>query len=110
MKQPAQAIRGNADAGVAHRELELEAALRTRRLRPAEIDAGQSPAADADENLAGGGKLDGVADQVDEDLPHAGDVADELGWGRRVDVAGQVEMLLRGFRSQEVKSFLNAAA
>jgi hypothetical protein len=35
--------------------------------------------ADFDDDLAFGGELDGVADEVDEDLAEAGDIADERG-------------------------------
>ena len=63
---------------------------------------------DFDDHLALVGELDGVADEVDQDLPQPGDVADQdLGDGVIHDV-GQVELLLRRLGRQQVQRFLDA--
>jgi hypothetical protein len=74
LEQPVDPVRGDADAGVADRELEQHAIRRGRR-RIAGI--GERAPAHLDRDAAARGELDGVVDEVDEHLAQAGDVADD---------------------------------
>ena len=71
-----QPVGGNADAGVAHRQLQLAAVLAYRQRDAAAL-----------------GELDGVAQQVGEDLPHAQRVAVE---GVRA-TGGVIQLQLQAF-------------
>ena len=63
---------------------------------------------DLDHDLALAGELDGVADEVDQDLPQPGDVADQdLGDGI-VHQVGQVKVLLGRLGGQQVQGLLDA--
>ncbi len=63
---------------------------------------------DFDDHLALVGELHGVADEVDQDLPQPGHVADQnLGDGV-IHQAGQVEVLLRRLGRQQVQGLLDA--
>ena len=77
-------LAGDADAGVAHREAHADLAAAAHRRRR-ELDP--------DEHLAGGGELDGVADQVDHNLAQPAGVADEGVGDGGVDVADELEPL-----------------
>src|SRR5688572_10467327 len=110
MEQPAETVRGNANARITHSELKFEPALRSRSAGSEELGANDRLAGDADEDFARMGKLDGVADEVDQNLAQAGDIADNLGWSLGVNVAGEIEIFLRGLRGQKVEGFLDATA
>jgi hypothetical protein len=75
-------LRGDADPGVGHTEVEL---------RPAVV--GRSREGDADHHFAAVGELGGVADQIVDDLPEAAHVPDEPVRDVVVDLAGDLESL-----------------
>ncbi len=78
---------GDADAGVAHREVEHGAV------------GLELVGADADDDLARAGELHRVADEVDHDLAEPHRVADQRLGHARVDVVGDLQALLvRGVR------------
>jgi len=54
------------------------------------------------------GKLDRVAEEVDQDLAHPGDIADDRGWSSFVDHVGQVEPFLGGAWRQQIQRRLDA--
>jgi hypothetical protein len=63
---------------------------------------------DADVDLALGGELDGVADEVDENLAQAERVADEAGGNFRRDKVGGLDVLGPDLGGEEVDGFLDA--
>ena len=90
----------DADAGVADREVQH---LRRPRfghrrvgLRGRVLDAGLDP----DDDLALLGELDGVADEVEQDLPQPARVADQGVGHLRLDLAGQLQPLPVGAEGQ----------
>ena len=88
LEQAVHAVGADADAGVGDRELQLVARGGVA------VALGELAGADGDGDLAAGGELDGVADEVDEDLAQAGGVGDEPRRGARVDDRGEVEALV----------------
>src|SRR5690606_904835 len=85
----------NADAGVAH----LEAQARDL--------AGAIKLADGENDLAGIGELDGVADEVEDHLTQAGRVAADAGRHVGVHVPEQFEGFATGVRALEVDGSLD---
>ena len=61
-----------------------------------------------DHDLAFVGELNGIADEIDEDLTKAGDVADEDFRDGIIDDIRKVEVFLSGFGSQEFECLFNA--
>ena len=54
------------------------------------------------------GELDGVADEVEEDLPHARGVAVEAGEDVRVDEGDEVDLVAPRGEGEEVDDFVDA--
>ena len=83
LEQPVLPVQRDADAGVAHREMQqplLRVADETRCPARGRTGccAGRAPRpGDFDDHLALVGELDGVADEIDQDLPQPGHVADQ---------------------------------
>jgi hypothetical protein len=97
LEQPRQVLGRDADAGILHRE--ADTASLVHRL-----------AVHRHEDLALVRELDGVGQQVDEDLAHARGVAHQR-LGRAVlDQVGQVQVLLQRARRHQVERVLHAAA
>ena len=92
-EQPVHPVGGDADAGVPHREGQ-----------PALVRAHRQ------DDLAGGGELHGVAEQVHEHLAQPGGVADEDGRQAGGQVARQVEALGAGLHGDQVQRALHAVA
>src|SRR5262249_1013580 len=67
---------GNADAGIGDREFQHD------------VIGGEFLGADMHDDFARVGKLDGVAHQVDNDLPEAARAANQVIWNTRLDVTG----------------------
>src|ERR1022692_4860508 len=70
LEQALDPVLRNPDAGVLHRDLKLHPAL----VNGPEIHQGRDPPG-VDRDAPGERELDGVVDEVDDDLPQAGDVA-----------------------------------
>src|SRR5690606_10176809 len=87
LEQAIHAVGADADAGVLDGELEL-VARRTVRL------TGGRGGADGEADVAVGGELDGVAEEVEEDLPQAGGVGDDPPRDLGADDDGDVERLV----------------
>src|SRR5438552_3412965 len=63
---------------------------------------------DLNDNLALMGELDGIADQVHQDLTKTGNITDQnLGDGI-IDDIGQIELFLRSFGREQIERFFNA--
>ncbi len=98
----------DADAGVLDREMDF----------PDVAGLGRDGFAERREDLAGNlegnfaavGELDGVADEVEDDLAQALVVADEAGGEIVVDDVDEVEVLLARLRGKEVDRLLDAGA
>lgn len=71
-------LQGNADAGITDAKVEVRfpGGGRTGVFR---LATGRFGEIHRDIDIALVGELDGIADEIDEDLPHAGDVADDFG-------------------------------
>ena len=65
---------------------------------------------DLDDDLAGGGEFDAVAEQVDEHLAQPGHVAEDLRRHAVVHLVGQVELLFRRLGGQQIQGVLDARA
>ena len=63
---------------------------------------------DFDHHFPVGGELDGIADEVDENLPQARDIADEDFGDAVIHAVGKVEFLLRRLGRKQVQRFLEA--
>ena len=87
LEQTVHPVLGDADPGVADREVEP---VPVARVEP--LGAGR------DHHLPALGELDRVVQQVDQDLPQPRDVADDGARRRRVEVVGEVEPLLQRAR------------
>ncbi len=98
LEQPADRLGGQADAGVAHRERELG------RRRPFAV------ARHRQHDFAALGELDGVRQQVEQDLPQPRHVAAHRRRHVALEQVGEVELLLRGARADEVERRLDALA
>ena len=100
LEQPVDEMRGDADAGVAHGEVQLVRAFGGR-------ERGRR---DVEDHLAGLGELERVADQVHQHLAQARDVADQ-GF-RHVVLAGVRELhpLARDLWPEQVERLLDAGA
>ena len=96
LKQPILARLGNADAGVRDGEPQLD------EIRSHRDAAGERC------HVAGIRKLDGVAQQVEEDLPDARDVADDLGRQRRLELVGQLQSFRECLGRQQLKRVFDA--
>ena len=90
----ARCLSGDADAGVANREVQHGAPVGLR-----------SRSFDAQDHLAALGELDGVADQVDEDLAQPARVADQ----RRRDVGAMSQASSRPFLVRPRRQSLGAS-
>src|SRR5690606_3071140 len=86
LEQPVHAVGADADPGVLDGELELVA--------QAAALAGGLLDADGEADVAVGGELDRVAEEVEEDLPQAGGVGDDPPRDVRLDHGGHVERLV----------------
>jgi hypothetical protein len=67
-------------------------------------------AADRDDDFPLCGELDRVANEIDQNLPQARDVAEDHGRHARIDEHGQIEILLVGAGSEELHRFIDALA
>ncbi len=83
-------FRGHADAGIAHPEVQLDAAVILGHL------------VNADDDLALFGELDGVVAQVDQHLPQPQRVADQGGRHVRRTVEQQLQPLVLGLHPHQV--------
>ena len=63
---------------------------------------------DFDDDFALLGELDGVADEIDQDLPQTGDVADQNLGNGVIHGVSEVEVLLGGLGRQQIQRFLDA--
>ena len=106
-------VQRDADAGVAHGEMEQPLFRVAEKSVSCSWPNGmlRAPCAgggDFDDDFALVGELHGVADQIDQDLPQPGHVADQdLGNGV-VHQAGEVEVLLGGLGRQQIQGLLDA--
>jgi len=96
LEQSIHAVRGDADAGVVHREGD----------RGDVVGAAQDR--DADHDLALRGELHGVSEQVDQHLTQARDVPLHDGRDIWFELAGDVQALLRGLLRHQVERALDA--
>ena len=55
-------------------------------------------------------KLDGIIEQVDQNLPEPGDIPDDARWNSGLDEVGQVEPFVRGPGGNQIEGFFNAVA
>ena len=90
-------FRGNADAGVAHRKMHRGSIAMAGALR------------DAQRDFAIFGELDGVADQVGQDLTDAAGVAQRMGRHFRQDFADQFDVFLVGAQRHRFQGFRDEA-
>ena len=98
LEQPLQLVRGNADAGIADRDAHIRHVIGL--LRGLRLDG----------DAAGFGELDGIGQQVEEDLPQAGLVrADPLRHGL-VNMQIQRESLVAGARGPHLPGLLQQGA
>ena len=98
LEQPLHVLRGDADAGVVHGEIQVHPRGMPR----------QRPHRDAD--LAPRGEFHGVADEVDQHLPQARRITAHDSRCALGDLVEQVDLLLRRARGQEVERALEAVA
>ena len=77
----------NADAGIGNRKRE-----------PVSIRVRHPVRLDLDQDFSTQGKLGGVAQQVDQNLPQTGDIARDHCRYLVVDHVGQVQQFIRGYR------------
>ena len=80
-----------------------EVGVAWRQFRGRDMAAGN-----LDDHFALLGELERVADQVDEDLPQARGIADDGAGRLRIVEVGEVEVLLRRARAEEVEHLLEA--
>ena len=66
LEQPRQPVHRDADARVANREMQVPGLGRILRL------AGDGEDLHLDDDFAGGGEFDAVAEEIDQDLPQGG--------------------------------------
>ncbi len=106
-------VHRNADSGVAHRKVQ-QPLLRVpkkigvrlvARLKSSGAAAGRS---DLDGDLALVGEFNGVANEVDQDLPQAGDVADQNFGNGVVHDISQIQPFLGGLGGQQVQRLFDA--
>lgn len=97
LKQLLLLFRRDADAGVAHRKLD-------HCTIPAAVTPGY-----VDEDITGGGELDGVADQIDEDLAQPRGVGDQASGHVIVDLVEQVEVFLLRRGADDGENLFDAA-
>ena len=98
-EQRADALGGDADAGVPHHELHPDAA------RVAVVAEGPPP--HAQEDLPRRGELDRIAQQVVEDLAQSGGVPHQHAGQRLVDVDHELQALLVGGQRKQVRAGLD---
>ena len=91
-----QLVLRDPDARVRHAEFKRHARVVQREQAAAERDVALL-------RHLGRRKLDRVADQVRDDLPQAERVADELVRDVRVDVIGEIEIVLRGAHDERLE-------
>jgi len=65
---------------------------------------------DGERDGAGIGELDGVGDEIADDLADAGEIPDDGGGNGVIDPAGERELLLRGDRFEEAQDIVDGAA
>ena len=104
LEQAGQPVHGDPNAGVAHQEMKLPGF----RLLAGSFRRGKD--FHLDDDFTRGGELDSVADQVDEHLPQPGHIAAHLRRNAIVHLVGEVQLLLRRLRRQQVKRVFNARA
>ena len=100
-EQRGQRVGRDAHAGVLDRDGDLQVVVVGGRL-------GGGGLADGHEHTARVGELDGVAEQVGDDLAHAHLVAQQRTRQRRIDGPGDVDALLVGLRRQQLDHALHA--
>ena len=116
LEELVEPLRGNARAGVAHLELELQPLAARRCLFDSgevgvvvrQVEHGDGMARNLNHDLALFGELERVADEVDEDLPQPRRIADDRSGGLSVVQVGQVEILFRGAHAEEVEHLFQA--
>ena len=94
LEQLVRPVDRNADAGVAHGEVDL---------------VGRLAWFDSQDHLSGLGEFHSVGEQVDHDLSESGDVAGDAVRHRRVDEERELEPLARGWFGDEIKRRLDAS-
>ncbi len=97
LEQPIHPVGGDADAGVAHEEAQPDPRV-----------VGRAEHLDAHNHLAALGELHGVTREVHEDLSHARHIAEHDGRGAVIEVAQELQILLRNARSDHIKDRLKA--
>ena len=100
-EQRGQRVGRDAHAGVLHRDGDLQVVVVGGRL-------GVGGLADGHEHTARIGELDGVAEQIGDDLAHAHLVAQQRARQRRIDRPGDLDALLVGLRRQQLHHALHA--
>jgi hypothetical protein len=98
LEEPVHPIGGDSDAGVANRHIDF-VVLIVQDMRH-----------NRDHDFARRGELDGVTEQIDEDLAQPGHIAEQGVWNMILDHIGQIDMLFRGARREQIERALETVA